>query len=64
MSERCSCCKQPIPTKKQSIRVCNKCNASITRHMKWRFIQIDGHTTMEHRHCDNPYEYVEKADQA
>jgi hypothetical protein len=45
-------------------RICRLCESPIERHMKWRFVQVRGKTLIEHRHCDNPFEYFAKAEMA
>ena len=56
-TRRCPHCKQPLPSPARPARICSRCDSPIDRHMKWHFVRRGGKTLIEHRYCDNPFEY-------
>jgi hypothetical protein len=61
---RCPHCKQMIQPVSRQARICRVCDTAIDAHMKWRFVRVGKKTMVEHRHCDNPFEYLSKAEMA
>jgi len=59
MTEVCPTCQRPLSP--PAPRVCFECQKPILRHHKYTWIMLDGDrnlSTVVHRHCDRPTEYL------
>lgn len=55
--DRCPTCNQPLASHPR-IRMCRRCGKVMARHDKFIFVTEGGASYLEHRHCDNPTDYM------